>query len=378
MGVQEKSKKISAASARAHTRKSTSNSSLPFPFSLGLSSKIFVVVIVVCLTWADRAFRPPPPKVCGMPGGPPVTAPRIKLRDGRYLAYKEYGVPKDEAKHHFVFIHGFDSCRLHAFIATEVSPDTIESLGLHIVGFDKPGYGESTPDPNRTPKSLALDVEELADQLGFGPKFYVVGYSMGGEAVWGLFKYIPHRLAGASLVTPVVNYWWSSLPANLTKEAYYLQLPQDQWSLRVSHYLPWLTYWWQTQKWFAPSSVIAHSSEVLSRQDREVMFKFVKPENMIPVRQQGVHESIHRDMIVGFGKWEFDPLQLENPFPNNEGMVHLWQGDEDMLVPVIMQRYIAQKLPWIHYHEVSGSGHMFPYVEGMSDAIVKAQLSVEN
>lgn len=66
-------------------------------------------------------------------------------------------------------------------------------MGIHIVGIDRPGYCESTPDPNRTPKSLALDVEELADQLDLGPKFYVVGFSMGGEAVWGLLKYIPHR-----------------------------------------------------------------------------------------------------------------------------------------------------------------------------------------
>lgn len=97
------------------------------------------------------------------------------------------------------------------------------------------------------------------------------------------------------------------------------------------------------------------------------------------MRQQGVHESIHRDMMVGFGKWEFDPLELENPFPNNElGSVHLWQGDEDMLVPVTLQRYIAQSLPWIHYHEIPGAGHLFPYAKGMSDAFVKAQLSVEN
>lgn len=98
----------------------------------------------------------------------------------------------------------------------------------------------------------------------------------------------------------------------------------------------------------------------------------------VHVRQQGVHESIHRDMMIGFGKWEFDPTELENPFPKNEGTVHLWQGDEDMLVPVTLQRYIAQRLPWIQYHELPGAGHLFPYAKGMSDAIVKAQLSVEN
>ena len=73
------------------------------------------------------------------------------------------------------------------------SQEFIQELGVYVVGFDKPGYGESDPDPNRTVKSLALDVEELADQLGLGSKFYVMGFSMGGQAIWGCLKYIPNR-----------------------------------------------------------------------------------------------------------------------------------------------------------------------------------------
>lgn len=61
------------------------------------------------------------------------------------------------------------------------------------MSFDRPGYGESDPHPKRTLKSLALDIEELADQLGLGSKFYVIGYSMGGELTWSCLKYIPHR-----------------------------------------------------------------------------------------------------------------------------------------------------------------------------------------
>lgn len=79
-------------------------------------------------------------------------------------------------------------------------------------------------------------------------------------------------------------------------------------------------------------------------------------------------------MRVGFGKWEFDPMDLKNPFPNNEGAVHLWQGDDDGLVPFTLQRCIAEKLPWIHYHEVAGGGHLFPHVGGNKNAIIKAMV----
>lgn len=85
-----------------------------------------------------------------------------------------------------------------------------------------------------------------------------------------------NRLAGAAILAPVVNYWWAGFPANLSTEAYSQQLQQDQWALRVSHYTPWLTYFWNTQKWFPGSSVVAHSRDVLSDQDKELMTKLEK------------------------------------------------------------------------------------------------------
>lgn len=186
--------------------------------------------------------------------------------------------------------------------------DIVEGKGVYFVSFDRPGYGESSPHPNRTVKSLAFDIEELADQLGLGPKFYVIGFSMGGQVVWSCLKYIPHRfdsfaflcryrglfyyiytfsdytnvfcfklnrLAGAALLTPVVNYWWPGFPSNLSRQEYNKQLVQDQWALRVGHYMPWLTYWWNTQKLFPGSSVIAHHPKVFSDPDKELLPKII-------------------------------------------------------------------------------------------------------
>ena len=67
--------------------------------------------------------------------------------------------------------------------------------------------------------------------------------------------------------------------------------------------------------------------------------------------QQGIHESYYRDMTVMFGKWEFDPMGLPEPLCP----VHLWQGDEDGLVPVELQRHLAGKLGWVNYHSTTSS-----------------------
>ncbi|CAN1298109.1 hypothetical protein LINPERPRIM_LOCUS23722 [Linum perenne] len=296
-------------------------------------TRITVILLVVLVALVFQATYPPPPN-----GHYPVTGPRIQLRDGRHLAYKEHGLSKDVAKFNVIYIHGFGSCRHDPVITYPLAQQVYQELGVHIVSFDRPGYGESDPDPKRSPKSLALDVEELADQLGLGPKFYIVGFSMG--------------------------------------EAYYFQLPQDQWTLRVAHYAPWLTYWWNTQKWFPASGVAARHPQVFSRQDLEILSRKKELDNKEYPTQQGKFETLHRDIMVGFGRWEFDPMDIENPFPNSEGsLVHLWQGDEDRMVPVVLQRYIVKKLPWIKYHELAGAGHLFPHVGSISEAILKALLS---
>ncbi|CAL0333442.1 unnamed protein product [Lupinus luteus] len=337
--------------------------------------KISAILLVGFLALAYEAIKPPPPRTCGSPGGPPITGPRIKLRDGRHLAYKEHGVPKQLANKKIVFIHAFGSSKHDAVIVSSLPQGLVEELGAYVVSFDRPGYGESDPDPHRTAKSIALDVEELADNLGLGPKFYVIGYSMGGQSVWGCLKYIPHRLAGATLMTPVVNYWWPSFPSNLSIMAYKWQPKQDQWALRVFHYLPWLTNWWLNQKWFPTLSVVENNLDVFSPQDLQILSNMVDDSDIQSyARQQGEPESICRDVIVGFRTWDFDPLDLDNPFRNNESQVHLWHGEDDKLVPVMLQRYIAQTLPWIQYHELKGAGHFFPYIQEVTADIIKTQL----
>lgn len=74
--------------------------------------QIAVATLVVILGWAYLALiKPPPPKICGSLNGPPVTSPRIQLRDGRYLAYKERGIAKENAKYKIIIVHGFDSSK---------------------------------------------------------------------------------------------------------------------------------------------------------------------------------------------------------------------------------------------------------------------------
>lgn len=71
-----------------------------------------MVAILVCLIGVIyRSLKPPPPRICGVSRGPPVTSPRIKLSDGRYLAYRESGVDRANAKYKIIVVHGFNSSK---------------------------------------------------------------------------------------------------------------------------------------------------------------------------------------------------------------------------------------------------------------------------
>lgn len=92
------------------------------------------------------------------------------------------------------------------------------------------------------------------------------------------------------------------------------------------------------------------------------------------MKQQGVYESLHRDILAGYAKWEFDPLDVSNPFPDNEGSVHIWQGYEDKMIPYQLNRYLSEKLPWIRYHEVPDGGHLMINNSNVCETIIRALL----
>ncbi|KOM50557.1 hypothetical protein LR48_Vigan08g138400 [Vigna angularis] len=276
------------------------------------------VLLIGLLGMFCQGTQLPPPKPNDSADGVHVS-PKVRLRDGRYLAYREKGVPKDQAKHIIIIVHGFGSSKDMNFLAPQ---ELIDELGIYILQYDRAGYGESDPNPKRSLKSEALDIEELADQLQIGSKFYVIGVSMG--------------LAGVAMIAPVINYQWPSFPESLIKKDYKRKLIKC--AVLLAKYFPRLLLWWEK------------------------------------LREQVVFDTLRDDWLVAFGEWEFDPLKLSNPFPHNTSSAHIWQGYEDKVVPSQIQRFVTEKLPWIQYHEVPDGGHLIVHYSGVCEAILKALL----
>nr|CAB3478911.1 unnamed protein product [Digitaria exilis] len=341
-------------------------------------SKVAMVSAVALLgwAWAYQATRPPPPAILGAPGGLPVTSPRVQLKDGRHLAYMEAGVRKENARYKVIFVHGYASTKESGF---PVSQEFVEELGIYMLFFDRAGYGDSDANPKRCLKSDATDVEELADALQLGDKFYLVGTSMGGYVAWSCLNYIPHRLAGVALVVPAVNYWWP-LPDNMLRSVYGKLDSRDQSTFWIAHHAPSLFHAWLTQKWFPVSPIVRGERDAFTAMDWEILTELWRKQResgqLDPSKatQQGIYESLCRDVTILFSTWEFDPTEIKNPFPGGDGVVSIWQGYEDKMVQVEVQRHVARKLPWVRYHEHPEAGHALSDMDGVGDEIIRELL----
>ncbi|KAI3942136.1 hypothetical protein MKW98_003735 [Papaver atlanticum] len=85
------------------------------------------------------------------------------------------------------------------------------------------------------------------------------------------------------------------------------------------------------------------------------------------VKQQGIYESLIRDMMV------------ENPFPENDGNpVQIWQGCEDRIISCQIQRYVAERLPWIKYYEIADGGQLLPHNTTVVNAVLRSLLMQKN
>ena len=117
----------------------------------------------------------------------PNTQRTIRTPDGRTLAIEEAGDPDGRP----VLVHNGTPNSRHLFRPAAADA---AARGLRLIGYDRPGYGGSTPQPGRTVADCAADVRAICTGLGIGRL-----------AMWGISGGGPHLLACAALLPDLVT-----------------------------------------------------------------------------------------------------------------------------------------------------------------------------
>lgn len=123
-----------------------------------------------------------------------TTAPALVTASG--LAYRVQGAPDGVP---VVALHGTPGSR---FSGTPTR-DQLQALGLRVVTFDRPGYGDSPAREDRPVRALAGEVLEVLEHAGIDGPVGVFAGSGGSAGALAFAVTHPERVAALSLVWPV-------------------------------------------------------------------------------------------------------------------------------------------------------------------------------
>lgn len=272
---------------------------------------------------------------------------RFRTRDGRDLAWLEAGDPDGPL---LIHNHGGPSCRWEARLFAEAAA----GLGLRFVCVDRPGIGRSSPQKNRTFPGWAADLTALADSLG-QREFGVSGWSEGGPWALAAAAYIPpDRLRH---VSTLAGGSYGALGANWA--AGHLSKVDALGGFLALHFEPGFRCLYA-----ALGITASHFRESYYKQ----LFQAVNDDDQRILRLPGIEDvfcemsaecfahgsdGLVRDSEALYGTWPFDVGAISRP-------VHFWQGTEDRLVPPVINKTVADRMPGAVWHEVEGAGHFVP------------------
>jgi pimeloyl-ACP methyl ester carboxylesterase len=130
-----------------------------------------------------------------------VTETDLDLGSGRTLHWYDTGAEGAAGRLAVFYHHGTPN------IGSPPAPlfPASERLGLRWLGYDRPGYGGSTPRPDRDVASAAGDVARIADELGLD-RFAVWGHSGGGPHALACGALLPDRVLAVVSIAGLAPY----------------------------------------------------------------------------------------------------------------------------------------------------------------------------
>ncbi len=130
-----------------------------------------------------------------------VTETDLELGDGRTLHAYDTGADHTDGRLAVFWHHGTPN------IGAPPEPlfPAAARLGIRWVSYDRPGYGGSSPCPDRDVASVAADAAAVADALGID-RFAVMGHSGGGSHALACGALLPGRVLGVVVVAGLAPF----------------------------------------------------------------------------------------------------------------------------------------------------------------------------
>jgi pimeloyl-ACP methyl ester carboxylesterase len=261
----------------------------------------------------------------------------FQLSDGRALGYAEWGdgVP--------VFgFHGTSLSRL-----AHLGEDAPRAAGVRLILVDRPGYGLSDHDPERTLLDWARDVAELADGLGI-ERFSAFGMSGGGPHAAACAYALGDRVSALGLVSSPAPVW--DRP-----ELLFSAPPHRRPLIELARSDPDLVARQLLDDCRAELARNGSGKGDGPKADRAVMADPEVRARFDAATRETVGrgpEGYARDLFLLYvAPWGFRPEEIEAP-------TQIWHGDADQAVSPRIAEFFDETIPHSRLHMIPGAGHL--------------------
>jgi pimeloyl-ACP methyl ester carboxylesterase len=223
--------------------------------------------------------------------------------------------------------------------------------GLRWVTYGRPGYGSSTPSPGRTVADAAADSAVVLDALGI-EQFVTIGWSGGGPHALACAALLPGRCVGAATVA-------GAAPSGEPDLDFVEGMGEDnveEFTLasRGREVLaPALEKLAESFRTVTGEQIVEAMGGLLSEPDLAALqgplADYVAATGREAVRV-GVDGWVDDDLAF-CAPWAFEPAAITVP-------VAVWQGGEDLMVPLSHGAWLAAHVPGARPHLLAGVGHV--------------------
>jgi len=235
-----------------------------------------------------------------------------------------------------------------------------ESNGIRLIGYDRPGYGGSSPDPGRTASEAAEDLAAIAKALDLD-RLAVWGHSGGG----------PHALACAAL-QPELVFAAAALSSPAPYEAEGIDWLDGMGESNIEEFGAALESREALEEFVEedapgllsaePGMLLEALQSLLSPVDADVLTgEFVV--KLIENIREGIlqrRDGWIDDDIAFIKPWGFDLTEIRIP-------ILLMHGVQDHFVPVSHCEWLAKQIPGVDSRILPNDGHITLVVNRISE-----------
>jgi pimeloyl-ACP methyl ester carboxylesterase len=268
----------------------------------------------------------------------------IRTNDGREIRISEAGQPDGVP----VLMHaGTPGSRL----LYDPWIQDAQTRGIRLIGYDRPGYGGSTPDPGRTVASAADDVAAIAKELGLD-RLLVWGVSGGGPHALACAALLPDLVAAAAALASPAPYpsdgldWFAGMGEDNLAEFHAALEGREALEQFVEAATPGVLG-------TDAASIVQGLHSLLSPVDVAVLTEGAA-DYMLHVIREGIQERRDGwvdDDIAFTTPWGFDLSQIRIP-------VMVMQGEQDRFVPISHGKWLARQIPNVDVRLSPDDGHL--------------------